>query len=309
MLKLHIMVYDLIIIGGSAAGTTAGIYAARRSLNFLIIAKDLGGEVATSGEISNWPGIIQTDGIQLAKQFREHLESYKPKIIENSLVNFMNKNDMGDFVVSTDKEEYQAHTVIIATGVHPRELNVPGEKQFRAKGLSYCTTCDGPLFKNKTVATIGGGNAALESALMLSDIAQKVYLINKNPKFKGEQVLIDKVHAKTNIEIIYEVLTSEIVGDQFVGGLKYNDKIGVTRDLVVDGVFVHIGQIPNSSIAPESVEKDQFRQIIVNARCETNVPGLFAAGDVTNVAYKQIVVAAGQGCIAALSAVEYLNRT
>jgi len=302
------MLYDLIIVGGSAAGTTAGIYAARRNLNFLIIAKDLGGEVATSGEIGNWPGIIQIDGLQLSQQFRAHLESYQPNIIDNANVESVSENGDGNFIIKTSEDEYQARTVIVATGVHPRELNITGEKEFRNKGLSYCTTCDGPLFKNKVVATIGGGNAALESALMLSDIAEKVYLINKNAIFKGEQVLIDKVQAKANIEIIYETLTSEILGEQFVSGLKYNDKYDTSHELSVSGIFVHIGQIPNSSLVPSTVERDKFGQIMVNTRCETNIPGLFAAGDVTNVAYKQIVIACGQGCIAGLSAVEYLNR-
>ena len=302
------MIYDLIIIGGSAAGTTAGVYAARRNLKFLIIAKDLGGEVATSGEIGNWPGIIQIDGLVLAQQFRSHLESYMPEIKEGVNVNSISENGDGTFIIKTSTEEYQSKAVIIATGVHSRELNIPGEKEFRNKGLSYCTTCDGPLFKNKIVATIGGGNAALESALMLSDIAEKVYLINKNAKFKGEQVLIDKVQSKNNIEIIYEALTSEIMGSEFVGGLRYGDKNGTTHELKIDGAFVHIGQIPNSNIVPDTVEKDQFGQIIVNTRCETNISGLFAGGDLTNVAYKQIVVACGQGCVATLTAVEYLNR-
>ena len=302
------MIYDLIIIGGSASGTTAGIYAARRNLKFLIIAKDLGGEVATSGEIGNWPGIIQIDGLALAQQFRSHLESYMSEIKEDISVNSISENGDGTFIIKTSAEEYQSKAIIVATGVHSRELNISGEKEFRNKGLSYCTTCDGPLFKNKIVATIGGGNAALESVLMLSDIAEKVYLINKNAQFKGEQVLIDKVQSKNNIEIIYEALTSEIMGSEFVGGLQYGDKNGTIHELKVDGVFVHIGQIPNSSIVPDAVEKDQFGQIIVNTRCETNVSGIFAAGDVTDVAYKQIIIACGQGCVAALSAVEYLNR-
>ena len=302
------MIYDLIIIGGSASGTTAGIYAARRNLKFLIIAKDLGGEVATSGEIGNWPGIIQIDGLALAQQFRSHLESYMSEIKEDISVNSISENGDATFIIKTSAEEYQSKAIIVATGVHSRELNISGEKEFRNKGLSYCTTCDGPLFKNKIVATIGGGNAALESVLMLSDIAEKVYLINKNAQFKGEQVLIDKVQSKNNIEIIYEALTSEIMGSEFVGGLKYGDKNGTIHELKVDGVFVHIGQIPNSSIVPDAVEKDQFGQIIVNTRCETNVSGIFAAGDVTDVAYKQIIIACGQGCVAALSAVEYLNR-
>ncbi|HAU07514.1 MAG: Alkyl hydroperoxide reductase, F subunit [Candidatus Yanofskybacteria bacterium GW2011_GWF1_44_227] len=302
------MIHDLIIIGGSAAGITSGIYAARRGLKFKLIAKDLGGEVATSGEIGNWPGMPKTDGIELARLFKEHLASYGSEIGEGVYVKKITKADDGTFSLEIDSDQIKAKAVIISTGVHPRELNVPGEKDFRGRGVTYCTTCDGPLFGGKVVATIGGGNAAMESGLMMSDIASKVYVINKNVSFKGEQVLIENLAKRSNVEIIYEALTTEIVGDKFVNGIRYKDKNGNTIDLVVEGVFVHIGQIPNSSLAPDDVEKDAYGQIKVNARCETNVPGIFAAGDVTNVAYKQIVIACGQGCIAALSAVEYLNR-
>ncbi|OGN15421.1 MAG: hypothetical protein A3C81_01650 [Candidatus Yanofskybacteria bacterium RIFCSPHIGHO2_02_FULL_46_19] len=314
--NFHIMnskVYDLIIIGGSAAATTAGIYAARRGLKFKIVSKDFGGEVATSGEIENWPGIIHTNGIELAQKFREHLDSYHAEIEEEAEVEKVFKQPDGLFYITVKGSSecvYQAKTVIITTGVHPRELNIPGEKEFRVKGVSYCTVCDGPLFKDKVVATIGGGNSALESALMLSDIASKVYIINKNPKFKGDQVLIDNLQSKTqkNVEILYNVMASEIFGDQFVTGLKYKGKDGKVNELKVDGIFVHIGQIPNSGLVPPEVEKDQFNQIKVNANCETSIPGLYAAGDVTDVPFHQIVIAAGQGCIATLSAVQYLNK-
>ncbi len=301
------MIYDLIIIGGSAAGVTSGIYAARRGLNFLMIAKDMGGEVATSGEIGNWPGAPKTDGLKLAKEFEEHLKSYNPNIILNTKVNSVKKNGE-DFRVETDKETYESKAVIISTGVHPKELNIPGEKEFRGKGVTYCTTCDGPLFQGKIVATIGGGNAALESALMMSGIAAKVYLINKNSQFKGEQVLIDKVASNPKIEVIYNALTSEIFGEDFVKGLRYKDDQREIKEINVDGIFVHIGQVPNAGLAGDELEKDQYGQIKVNSRCETNIPGLYAAGDVTDVAFKQIVIACGQGCIAALSAVEYINR-
>ena len=303
---------DLVIIGGSAAATTAGIYAARRGLKFKIISKDFGGEVATSGEIGNWPGISKTDGIALAGQFKEHLKFYDADIEEGVEVESIAKQEGNAFLIKTKNGDYHASSVIVATGVHPRSLNISGEKEFRNKGVSYCTTCDGPLFKNKIVATIGGGNSALESALMLSDISSKVYVINKNPKFKGEKVLLERLQKKQNVEIIYEVLTSEILGEQFVKGLKYKNNSltgeGEEQELAVDGVFVHIGQIPNSDVVSDNVEKNDFKEIKVNDHCETNIPGLYAAGDVTNVPFKQIVIAAGQGCIATLSVVQYLNR-
>lgn len=301
--------HDLIIIGESAAGITAGIYASRRRLNFLVIARDFGGEVATSGVIENWPGIERIDGFDLAKQFKTHLDSYGPEIIERP-VSEIKKREEGGFAVQTDDgKEYLCKSIIIATGVHPKELNIPGEKEYRLKGVSYCTTCDGPLFREKTVATIGGGNSALESALMLADLCPKVYLINKNPKFKGEQVLVEKAQANPKIKIIYEAMTSEILGDgAIVNGLKYKDKSGNEQQLSVQGIFVHIGHIPNSAMVPSDVIKDKFGYIVVDMACATNVPGIFAAGDVTNAPFHQIVIAAGQGCVAALSTVQYLNR-
>ncbi|MBI4160351.1 MAG: FAD-dependent oxidoreductase [Candidatus Yanofskybacteria bacterium] len=326
------MVYDLIVIGGSAAATTAGIYAARRGLKFKIISKDFGGEVATSGEIGNWPGINQTDGLTLAEQFKKHLESYKVDMEEGIEVEKIVRNDDGVFCITTRKYgpmmasekmsalskegeskcDYEARAVIVATGVHPRELSVPGEKEFRNKGVSYCTVCDGPLFGGKTVAVIGGGNSALESGLMMADIAKKVYMINKNPAFKGDQVLIDNLKSKQSVEIIYDANVSDIFGSPssggFVAGLKYKDGNGQPQELKVDGIFVHIGNVPNSGLVSPEVEKNQFGEIMVNKNCETNIPGLYAAGDVTDVPFKQIIVAAGQGCCAVLSAVNYLNK-
>ncbi len=312
--------HDLIIIGGSASATAAGIYAARRKLNFKIISKDFGGEVATSGEIGNWPGVINTDGLKLSDLFLEHLKSLGVEPELDIWVKSIKKLEDGNFLISAKHDEqpveYQAKAVIVTTGVHPRELEIPGEKEFRNKGVSYCTTCDGPLFGGKTVATIGGGNSALESALMLADIASKVYVINKNDKFKGDQVLIDNLNTKKNVEILYNVNAKEIVGNEYVTGLKYiqrqegtsSDEATLERELSIDGTFVHIGMVPNSSLVPPEVQKDAVGQIMVNANCETNVPGLYAAGDVTNVPFNQIVIAAGQGTIALLSAVNYLNR-
>ena len=321
--------YDLIIIGGSAAATTAGIYGIRRGLNLKIITKDFGGEVATSGEIGNWPGDGMTDGITLSDKFKKHLQDYKVEIEEGISVEKITKQDDGTFCISTKKGsgvdmageklqngkegvlkcDYVAKAVIVTTGVHPRELGIPGEKEFKNKGVSYCSTCDMPLFTGKTVTVIGGGNSALESALMGVDIAKKVYVINKNATFKGDDILIQKLtsQSKDKVEIFYETSTKEFVGNQFITGAKYTDKEGKEFELKTDGIMVHIGMVPNSNIVPNNVEKNPFGEIKVNTRCETNIPGLYAAGDVSDVPFKQIVIAAGQGCTATLSAVQYLN--
>lgn len=304
--------FDLIIIGASAAGASAGIYAARRNLNFKIITLDTGGEVAISGDVANFPGWGQTIGLDISKKFQEHLKSYN--IVPETGVKVKKINRLSDntFEIIGEKQKqkikYQAKTVLIASGVHPKKLNIPGEDKYRGKGLSYCTVCDGPLMKNKVTATIGGGNSALESALMMNEIASKVYLINKNPQFKGDKILIDKVDQLDKVEIIYNALTSEIFGNQFVKGLKYKDKQEKEYTSEVQGIFVHIGMIPNSEFVSDEVEKNQFGEIIINKNCQTNIPGLFAAGDVTDIPYKQIAIASGQGVCAALTAVDYLNK-
>ncbi len=305
--------YDLVIIGGSAAATSAGIYAARRNLNFKMITKDFGGEVAASGEIGNWPGIIKTDGIALAQQFKEHLKFYNVEPEEGVEVEKIVIQSDGTFAISAKDLNGKAisasgRSVIVATGVRPKELNIPGEKEFRNKGVTYCTVCDGPLFSDKIVAVIGGGNSALEAGLMLADIAEKVYVINKNPVFKGDAILLDNLKTKKNVEIIYNAKAKEITGGEFVSGLKYDDEAGNAKELKVNGIFVHIGMVPNSTLVPPETEKNAFGEIVVNKNCETNIPGLYAAGDMTDTPFKQIIIAAGQGTTAALNAVNYLNK-
>jgi alkyl hydroperoxide reductase subunit F len=300
--------YDLIIVGGSAAGAAAGVYAARRGLKFLVIAKDLGGEVALSGEVENWLGAIKTTGGDLSSQFAAHLMSYKPEVLEGFLTTKIEKGPAGFIVTTDDDKTHEAKTVIVAAGAHSRLLGVPGEEQYRLRGVSYCTVCDGPLFKGKRTVTIGGGNSALESALMLADISSEVTVINKNAQFKGEASLIAKVTANPKIKVVYSAMTKEIIGNGTVAtGLKYSDAEG-EHTIDMDGAFVHIGQIPNSQMMPPECEKDQFGYIKIGLDGGTSVPGLFAAGDITHTAHKQIIIAAGQGATAALSAVQYINR-
>lgn len=310
---------DLIIIGAAAAGSSAAVYSARRNLNFKIITLDTGGEVALSGEVGNWPGIISIQGFELAQKFTEHVKSYGVTIDDGWRVEKITPVKK-HFVVtaingSGNTQEFETKTVIIATGIHPRHLEIPGEKELYQKGITYCTVCDGPLYRNKNTVTVGSGNAALESALMMAGIAKKVYVLSKFPNTpeqnggfpKGENILIEKVKALPNIEIIYEATTTKITGETKVTGITYKDTSGAETELSVDGVMVHIGQIPNSQFA-DVVEKNKIGEIMVDEKCRTNIPGIFAAGDVTNVAYKQIGIATGQGIIAALAAIEYINR-
>lgn len=312
--------YDLIIIGGSAAGSAAAVYVARRKLNFKIITKDLGGEVALSGVVNNWLGIQNIQGFELAKSFSDHVKSYNTEIEEGLEVkNIEIKNNTFIITSKNAKDEIQedeTKAVIIASGIHPRKLGIPGEEEFNRKGVTYCTVCDGPLFKGKTTATIGAGNSALESALMMAGISQKVYLITRKPNNeennggfpKGEQILIDKIKQNKNIEIIYNADTTEILGNTQVSGLKYKDlDTGKETELEAQGIMVHIGSIPNSSFA-DIVKKDDLKNIIIDQKCKTNIPGIFAAGDVTDVPFNQIAIAAGQGVTAGLSAIEYINK-
>jgi thioredoxin-disulfide reductase len=298
--------YDSIIIGASAAGMSAGIYLKRQKLNFLILAKDIGGEMVYAGIIENYPGFPLTNGVELTQKFKEHLEKYEIEPVMEEVVKIEKENF---FKVSTHKNEYLSKTVIIATGSNPKKLNVPGEKEFYHKGVSYCSVCDMPLFPKKIVAIIGGGNSALEAGILASKICQKAYIINKNPKFKGDKVLFEEVSKKENVEIIYNALTQEIYGDEFVKGIKYLDQnTGEIKDLKVDGVFIHIGLKPNTDFVPDEWQiKNEYGEIIVNELCQTKVPGLFAAGDVTNIPHKQIGIAVGQGIISALEVARYLN--
>ncbi len=311
--------FDLIIIGGAAAGSSAAIYAARRKLNFKMVTLDLGGEVALSGIVENWPGIQSIQGFELAQKFSEHVKSYGVSIDEGySAVGIESHGNYHTLIAKNalgEEQRYDTKAIIIGTGIHPRHLNVPGENELIHRGVTYCTVCDGPLFKNKTTITVGSGNSALESALMMGSIAKHVYVLSKysnteadNWGFpKGENILVDKLKTMDHVEILYQAKTKQIVGEQKVTGLVYQDINGEEKTLTADGVMVHIGMTPNSGFS-ESVVKDSAGQIIVDTKCRTNIPGIFAAGDVTDVAYKQIGIAAGQGIVAALSAIEYLNR-
>ncbi|MER3570140.1 MAG: hypothetical protein C4348_00805 [Patescibacteria group bacterium] len=302
-------IYDSIIIGASAAGISSAIYLKRQGLDFLVITKDIGGEMALSGIVENYPGFVKTTGVELTQAFENHLKSYEITPIFDEVVSLRKENNI--FIVKTvNSDEYYSKTVIVASGAKPKKLNVPGEEKFYNKGISYCSVCDLPLFKNKIVAIIGGGNSALESGIMANNICQKAYIINKNPQFKGDKILIEEIKKKEKVEIIYNALTQEIYGNQFVEGIKYLDlNTNEIKDLKVDGVFIHIGLKPNSEFIPDDWGiKNNYGEIIVDKFCQTSIPGFFAAGDVTDFPHKQIGVAVGQGIAVGLGVINYLNK-
>ncbi len=303
-------VRDLIIIGGAAAGVAAAIYAARRKLDFLIVSGDIGGEVLLSGEIENYPGILKTNGVDMTQRYTSQLDHYEvERELDTWVTDVQKKGNIVEVTAKKGDEEktYQAKTVIITSGVKPRHLNIPGEEEFYQKGVTYCTVCDGPLFRNKTTATIGTGNSAIESALMMAEISAKHYVLLKYEDFKGETIMADKLKTKENVEILPQAMTTKITGEKMVNGLDYTDKNGDTQHLDLQGIFVHIGMTPQSQFATH-LDHDPSGKFIVNQLCSTNVPGIFAAGDVTNIPFQQIAIASGQGATAALAAIEYINK-
>lgn len=298
-------IYDLIIIGAGPAGITASVYAARKKINFLVISLDIGGQAAWSGDIENYTGYQFITGPELAQKFQEHMLKYDTVLRENEEVLEL-KNSEDVFLVKTNKAEYQSRSVIIASGKKSKELGIPGEKEFKNRGLTYCATCDGPLFGAKTVAVIGGGNSALDAALQLIKVAKQVYVINNTPALGGDAIMRQKVEEAENVTVFNNSQVISVSGDKFVSAIKIKNNPRV-KDLVVQGVFVEIGLVPNSAFAV-GVEKNNKGEIKVNSLNETNIYGAFAAGDVTDVPEKQIIIAAGEGSKAALSASKYLAR-
>jgi len=305
--------YDVIIIGAGPAGLTAALYTGRNSLKTLILSKDLGGQTAISGEIGNFPGVPSTEGINLIATMQSQVNALKTvemKIGEDCMVNKLNRKDDIFTVHDSAGTQYQSRTVIVTSGKTHRKLGVPGEAEFEGRGVNYCATCDGPLYRNKDVAIIGGGYSATEAAYMLDKYASNIYILTINPQMKGERVTLDKISQSDKIEIIADAVTTEILHDDIrVTGVRYkNDKTGKTHDLPVQGVFVEIGSVPNTKQFGDLVKLNKYTEIEIDNKNMTSVPGLFAAGDVTSVWGKQTVIAAGEGAKAAMAVGEYLSK-
>jgi len=296
---------DCIIIGAGPAGMAAAIYMARQKLDFIVVSKTVGGQTLLSWEVGNYLGFQMLPGAELVKEFKEHMADYKIKIQEGEEVKSVNKTKTG-FKVKTDKAEYEARTLLVATGSKHRKLGIPGEDEFYGKGVTYCATCDAPLFGDKDVAVVGGGNSAMESALFASKYSKNIYILNINPELTGDDDLIARVKKDEKIEIIPNAKTTEITGDKFVTGLKYKQDDEV-KELPIQGVFIEIGLIPVSEFI-DIVKKDKWNQIIVDKDNATDVEGVWAAGDVTDVTEKQIAVAVGEGAKASLKIIKYIDK-
>ncbi|TET74022.1 MAG: thioredoxin-disulfide reductase [Dehalococcoidia bacterium] len=300
--------YELAIVGAGPAGMTAAVYAARKRINTLLLSKDLGGQPLWTAGIENYMGYQFIEGPELMQKFQEQVKQFPVEQKIGQGVAALSRVD-GGFEIRTDKDEsYQAKAVIIASGKRSRQLNVPGEDKLKGRGVTYCAICDGPLFAGDKVAVIGGGNSALEAADDMVKIAEHVHLVSTTP-LTGDQILIDKLKDAPNLTIFLEHEVVVIEGSSRVEGIRIRDsKSGAERKIDVGAVFVEIGLIPNSEFAKGITKLNELDEIEVNCVCETGIPGLFAAGDVTNVPEKQIVVAAGEGAKAALNAHRYLQR-
>jgi len=299
------MVLDLIIIGAGPSGITASVYAARKRMNFLVITKDIGGQAAWSSDIENYPGYQLITGPDLVAKFQEHMDKYGIQLRENEEVIGLEKKD-GLIHIKTTRAGYEAKTVIIASGKKVKEIGVPGEREYKNKGVAYCVTCDGPLFAEKDVAVIGGGNSALDAAIQMMNIANKVYLINITDGFAGDPIMQEKIKDNPKVKILHNTRVESIIGDKFVKGINIDTR-GRKEFLEVNGVFIEIGLMPNSWFA-KGLDMNEKGEIKVNCANETSVPGIFASGDVASVPEKQIIIAAGDGAKAALGAFRYLAR-
>lgn len=300
--------FDVIIIGAGPAGLTAAIYAARRMMKALVISKNIGGQVIWASEIMNYPGIKSITGPELINNLANQVKQAGVEIKSAEASKIIRQTD-NSFTVETAKESFTAKTLIITMGLAPKCLNLANEKELTGKGISYCANCDGPFFKGKAVAVVGGGNAALDAAEVMSKIAKKVYLVYRRAKFKGFEVLAEKVKQQSNIEIMLEHEISEISGGQKLEKLKVLDLAKqTTAEISVDGLFIEIGHEPKTDLVASLVERDAKGQIVVDLNAKTSADGVFAGGDVTASEFKQIVIGCGQGAIAALSAYKYLQE-
>lgn len=297
--------YDVIVVGGGPAGLTAALYSARRGLKTLVLSQDIGGQAATTGTVENYPGFDLVDGFELMMKFKAQAEKYGAAIVLEE-VSGIKKTDDGFFVQSANGE-YSAMALILAQGLTHKHLNVPGEADLVGKGISYCATCDAPLYKGKATAVIGGGNSAMDAALLLAHFSPTVTLITHNAEFRGEKVLIDRIHQTPAIRQITNAMTTEVLGKHVVSGVVIT-KDGQAETISVEGVFVEIGFTVNPALMKDLTDLDHRNQIIVDPLTNgTSVPGLFAAGDITTITQKQIVISAGEGAKAALNVHQYLQ--
>ena len=298
--------YDVLVLGGGPAGSAAAIYSARKGLNVAIIAERIGGQVKETVGIENLISVPETTGSQLADNLRTHIQRYPIDLLEHRRIEKVELIDNKKILSTANGEKFSAPAVIVATGASWRKLNVPGESEYIGRGVAFCPHCDGPFYKGKHVAVVGGGNSGIEAAIDLAGICSKVTVLEFLDNLNADQVLQEKLRSLPNVEVFVSSQTLEVIGngDKVTGILVKNRVTEETRTIELDGIFVQIGLMPNSGIFHGLIDTNRPGEIVIDAHCRTNVPGIYAAGDVSTVPYKQIIIAMGEGAKAALSAFE-----
>jgi len=302
--------FDVLVVGGGPAGAAAAIYAARKGIRTGVVAERFGGQVMDTMAIENFISVKYTEGPKLVAALEEHVKEYEVDVMNLQRVAAVVPGENLHEVRMENGASLKAKTVIVATGARWREMNVPGEKAFRGKGVAYCPHCDGPLFKGKRVAVIGGGNSGVEAAIDLAGVVAHVTLLEFAEDLRADAVLQKKLYSLRNVTVIKSAQTTEVTGTDKVNGLVYKDRVSGTEHRVeLEGIFVQIGLLPNTDFLKGTVELSRFGEVIVDAKGHTSVPGIFAAGDCTTVPYKQIIIAMGEGSKASLSAFDHLIRS
>ncbi|WP_393970775.1 FAD-dependent oxidoreductase [Oxyplasma meridianum] len=297
--------YDVIIIGGASAGLSAALYTSRQNLRTLVITKDIGGQALLTDSIQNYPGFGNIGGFELLTKFQEQTMMYGTEFLYDE-VQSVSKSEEG-FRVKSYSQENTAEVLILAFGKTPRDLGVSGENELRGKGVSYCAVCDGPLFKSKKVAVVGNGDNAIEAASYLSSLVSNLYIIQSTEKTRGDEETLNSLKNMKNVEFRNGSKVDRILGENSVTGLELQTKEG-KNNLEIDAVFIEMGYIAKTELVKDLVELNKIGEVVVNKFCETTQEGIFACGDVTDTPYKQVVISAGQGAIAALSAYNYIQR-
>lgn len=300
--------YDTIIIGGASAGLTAALYASRQGLKTLILTKDIGGQALLTDSIENYPGFEHIGGFELMEKFEKQAKSFEAEFVYEEVVG-IREHEPSCFTVRTHSNEYMGCTIILAFGKTPRDLGVPGEQELKGKGVSYCAICDGPLFKGKNVAVVGAGDPALDAAILLKSVAGEVNVLHRSDKPVGSEDSIQILSSDAKVKFIPNSVVKRINGSAKVESLTVEDIASHKQsDLPVDGVFIEMGYVAKTDYVKDLVQLNGMKEIIVDRECSTSHPGIFSAGDVTDTPFKQAVVSAGQGCVAALSAYNYLQK-
>lgn len=301
-------IYDVTIVGGGPAGLTAAIYASRKKMRTLLITVNFGGQATLTSHIENYPGFSSISGIELARLMEEQMKNFSAETVFGKAVSVSKEGDTFTVQLASG-EKYFSRSLILAFGKVPRSLGIPGEDRFAGRGISSCAICDGPMFKDKTVVVIGGGNSALEAAEIAARFASKVYLMHRRDVFTGDESTLERVRGNQKIEMMINSFPVEVLGDKFMAGVIVQDSVtNEKKEIKADGMFVEIGYETKTDWIKELVKTNDGGEIIINEKCEASHPGIFAAGDVTNGPYKQLVIAAGQGAISALSAYSYVQK-